>query len=255
MIYSFKDPRVKELEKGEFALPNLDWANLSRPIPHTSVTSFQSIAFLMSKHGYEKMIDTFVSEMEGVFTPESTYAYIERRIRAYHVSPQIEDLKEIFHLIQLWGGNGSKTFYTQKRKLKIEGYEEFVQSVISCKSVFSVCISVDKLVNQIPNFNITFAVKHVSIWQRFSPNSILKLPFYDHHIAMNIMGRYTTNQAGKRIGVTNNHYRDLMNYWVKMLEAADFLEMDVLDIERHIYHFFKDGEHPSWDRFGRNEKL
>lgn len=251
MIYSFKDPRVKELEKGEFALPNLDWKSQSPPIPHASVTSFHSIAFLMSKHGYEKMIDAFVSQMGGIFTPESTYAYIERRILAYHSSPQTEDLEEIFHLIQLWGGNGSKTFYTQKRKLKMAVYEEFVAAILTCESVFAACISVDKLVNQIPNFNITFAVKHVGIWQRFSPKSVLKLPFYDHHVAMNIMGRYTTNRAGKRIGVTNNHYRDLMNYWVKMLEAADFLEIDVLEIEKHIYDFFKEGEHLSWDRFGK----
>ncbi|MFN3589282.1 MAG: hypothetical protein ACK4UP_07845 [Spirosomataceae bacterium] len=251
MIYSFKDPRVKELEKGEFALPNLDWGNLTRPVPHTNVTSFHSIAFLMSKHGYEKMIEKFVSQMGGVFTPESAYAYIGKRISDYYLSQKTEDLEEIFHLIQLWGGNGSKTFYTQKRKLKIEIYEEFVRTIVSCESVFAACISVDKLVNQIPNFNITFAVKHVSIWQRFTPHSVLKLPFYDHHIAMNIMGRYTTNQAGKRIGVTNNHYRDLMNYWVKMLEVADLLEIDVLDIERHIYYFFREGENPEWNRFGK----
>lgn len=251
MIYSLKDLRIQALEKGEFALPNLDWSNLSSPVPHTNETSFHSIAFLMSKHGYEKMIEKFVSQMEGIFTPESTYAYIEKRILDYHKTLSNTDLEEIFHLIQLWGGNGSKTFYTQKRKLKIEVYEEFVSSIIKNESVFAACISVDKLVNQIPNFNITFAVKHVSIWQRFTIHSVLKLPFYDHHIAMNIMGRYTTNQAGKRIGVTNNHYRDLMNYWVKMLEAADFLEIDVLDIERHIYAFFKEGEHPNWNRFGK----
>ena len=170
------------------------------------------------------------SFFDGLFNDDDIEKEAIRQIKSYHPG---EDPKNIFHLIQAWGGNSGRGIY-------LHG-EGFNWNVLRPKyeTLIKVCIntteindeSISKLVKAVRSFDksvdhlgVSFITKHVRFWLiRTLGNNAL--PIYDSIMANEVM----------RLNAVNAKH--LAEYWKVMAAKAKQLGIGLVPLERQIFQY------------------
>lgn len=143
------------------------------------------------------------------------------------------NLEEIFHLIQTWGGASGRGVYILGKGYCWNSisthYSELVQCCLSITDTSTE--SINKMVKAVCKFNkavaymgVAFITKHTRFWlcRTLGDNS---LPIYDSIMADCVMRKNT---------VDPNH---LAEYWTVMLAKAKQLGVGVKQLERQIFKY------------------
>ena len=152
------------------------------------------------------------------------------RIKSYNPG---DDLEEIFHLIQIWGGNSGRGIYVfDKGGFKWEEitshYQRLVDACLSTHDINEASISnlveiVKEFNKSVKNINVAFITKHTRYWL-YRNLELNALPIYD-----SIMANYVMQKA---IDI-----KDLQEYWKVMIAKANQLEIGLVPLERQIFKF------------------
>jgi len=244
-IFELNDPKIADLKKGEFAIPALKW-DVDSVLLVGETGSINAMATHLINSGRSKLITEVKNKIGEELPAEKLFLLIKDEIARIDETGMFE---KVFHLIQLWGGKAARQFYIHGCNIDVKNYSNFVSQVINAKSIDEVEKATRSLIKVTSRFNIAFATKHVSIWQRFSKNSVLTLPIYDSIMALNIMGRYTKSKKnGKITGFASNDYHNLNKYWLEMKLISEELQIPINNIERQLFNFFRSGTPASWPR-------
>ncbi|MDM9630243.1 hypothetical protein [Robiginitalea aurantiaca] len=256
MIYTLNDPMISSLKRGEFAIPDLNW-DTELPLIVGGDGSVQAMATNMEANGYAILIDEVRQNVGYQFGPNEVIRLIQEEIQNNDVESLTDDqLEKIFHLIQLWGGKSARQFYFQNTILNVDAYRDFIRSIIIDseendpeETLDCIMNSLETLISATDQFNISFATKHVNLWQYYG-GSHMVLPIYDNIMALNVMGRFSINKKDRKlVPLTTNRFKDLRHYWTNMKLAADELGIDISTLERNLFNFFRSGTPESWPRF------
>lgn len=155
---------------------------------------------------------------------------ILRRIKEY--SPG-DNLEEIFHLIQIWGGATGRYIYIFDGGFSWHKVsEQYTKLVDTCLSISSISDStINKLVDAVNEFDkavahmgVAFITKHTRFWlNRTLGNNAL--PIYDSIMANCVM-RKNSAEA-----------KHLSEYWSVMIAKAQQLGIGLMPLERQIFKY------------------
>ena len=163
----------------------------------------------------------------GIESDDNLEQLIIDRIKAYNAG---DDFEEIFHLIQIWGGNSGRGIYVFGEGCKWDEiaphYQELVKTCLDTKDISE--SSIDNLVKvvrevdkSIKNLGVSFITKHTRYWL-YRNLELNALPIYD-----SIMANYVMQKA---IDI-----KDLQEYWTVMIAKANQLEIGLVPLERQIF--------------------
>lgn len=185
----------------------------------------KAMVSLLVRHG-------FVSGgfFEGYFNDDDIEKEAIRQIKSYHPG---EDPKNIFHLIQAWGGNSGRGIYLHGEGFNWNElrpkYETLIKACIDTAEITDESIA--KLVKAVRAFDrsvhhlgVSFITKHVRFWLiRTLGNNAL--PIYDSIMANEVM----------RMNAVNSKH--LAEYWKVMAAKAKQLGIGLVPLERQIFQY------------------
>ena len=165
----------------------------------------------------------------GVKNDDDLEEHIIRLIKSYKPGDNLED---IFHLIQIWGGNSGRGIYLfgdgfNWEKLKPH-YQDLVDACLSMRDITEETL--DVLVEAVSEFNravkfinVAFITKHTRYWlyRTLEGNA---LPIYDSIMAGYVMQR-------------NADIKDLREYWDVMFAKSKQLGIGLVPLERQIFQY------------------
>ena len=171
---------------------------------------------------------------EGINNDDELEESILSRVANYSEG---DDVEEIFHLIQTWGGASGRGIYLfdkakswQNHWKEIEPkYNELVSLCrhtcdIGDRSIHSMVEGVKSFNKAVDHLGVSFITKHVRYWlsNKLKDNAF---PIYDSVMAMEIMRKNTVD-----IG-------DLSNYWRGMISMSQHLNIRLVPLERQIFKY------------------
>ena len=231
---------IKKLRRGQFALPELDWEKEVQLLIGKNTLS--QMMKSMSKHRFSYIIDYANNELKDNINLASLEHLINYEIKKYIQVKSIEKLSLIFHLIQLWGGNAARFFYFNQAPIDFTEYKNFINDILKFDNPKELVCSLKKLINsqKTKYFNIAFATKHISLWQRFGTSLKNPLPIYDSIMAKNVMGMCRWDKKTKKWkGDATNDWISLKTYWSNMLHVARTNKISTANIERQVFNYFR----------------
>lgn len=161
-------------------------------------------------------------------TDDDIELLILKKIKVYSLQDDVED---IFHLIQIWGGITGRGIYIFNEKFdwgKIAPhYKKLIARCLSIKDTSDK--SIDKLIDTITEFNtavkhmgVSFITKHVRFWL-YNTIGEQTLPIYDSIMAKCVM-RQSCAQT-----------KHLSKYWQAMIAKSAQLNISLMALERQIF--------------------
>lgn len=166
--------------------------------------------------------------LSALKTDDDIENLILKKIEGYSDS---DDIEEIFHLIQIWGGITGRGIYV------LDGQFDWSKIAIHYHNLVGKCLatntlcdkSIDALISAIEKFNASvrhmgaaYITKHTRYWlYRSMGNNAL--PIYDRIMAKCVMQK---NSA---------QLRDLSEYWKAMISKSKELGISLMALERHIF--------------------
>jgi len=236
-------PKEMFLEEGRFQYVEESEALKLIPIELNPQYRFPDIEYtatkvaLIDKGGFSKNVKAMITlrgkEEEfkelGIKNDDDLEGYIIRQIKTYRPG---DNLEEIFHLIQIWGGNSGRGIYLFGDGFNWEEIDSHYQSLVdACLSMTEITEeTIDMLVKAVREFNksvkhinVAFITKHTRYWlcRTLKENA---LPIYDSIMASYVMQR-------------NAGIKDLREYWEVMLAKAKQQGIGLVPLERHIFKY------------------
>ena len=221
-------------KKGEFAVPSYRDSKNLQDSPRLR-RSIKGMKTLLSNLGY-KNIANYIGEVDDSTLPkqlEDLHHEILNKIDSYQKNPSDSSLVEIFHLIQFWGGVGGRSVYVRGKRFpknfNIVAYKDIIlESARFNKD------SLDRIISsahQIHGLGISFVTKHMRFWAEASG---LGLPIYDKLMAQSCFGFNSPRWS---------HY---LEYFNKMHDVAQKMELTVNELERRIFCFVDSEDGGKW---------
>ena len=213
----------------KFRFPDIDYKDEKIPLIDDGSLSknVKAMKTLLTKLG-------IVNEnlFNGIDNDDDLEQFIIDRIKAYNPG---DNLEEIFHLIQIWGGNSGRGIYVFGEGLNWDEIAPYYQTLVNaCLSTQDINeASIDKIVEavkvfnkSVKNINVAFITKHTRYWL-YRYLGLNALPIYD-----SIMANYVMQ---KTIDI-----KDLQEYWEVMIAKAKQLGIGLVPLERQIFKFAYD---------------
>lgn len=240
------------LEPKRFAIPNVNYKALMPNLERTRYTTKNMITNL-NNTGFEDVLNLILPNDYESKNPNEIVGFLFdstlKKIKTYLEDRNDELLLEIFHTIQLWGGNAGRNIYimgTFDSNFKIESYKESVDMLRSGNP--EKAIDAFKNIKQI---NIAFASKHFSFWsydlQGTKNKSARQLPVLDRLINELVYG--VKNQP------TYSNYMEYLSDMYSIVNKVD--AGSVHNLERQLFNFADTEEGKNWilNRLNNPEKI
>ena len=154
---------------------------------------------------------------------------IWNRILAYKND---ENVEEIFHLIQTWGGRTGRGIYILEKYNWDTIKPHYIKLINICLNTTStnyealetLSLAVGEANNNIKHLGVSFITKHTRFWlyRTLGNNS---LPIYDSIMAKTVMNK------------SRAELKHLVEYWKAMILKSKELNIDLMPLERHIFKF------------------
>ena len=212
----------------KYHFPDIEYSNQKLPLTlgEFSESVRSMITLLQKRHIVHPGL------FQGMGSDDELEREALRRIQGYKPG---DDIEEIFHLIQTWGGRSGRGIYVRGEGFNwsiIEpAYQDLVDSCLSIRSItennlpflVSAAKQCDKAVR---HFGVSFITKHIRFWLHKSLGDENALPIYDSVMARNVMGK------------DNAHFVDLEEYWRVMCRMAQDLLIGLVPLERQLFRYF-----------------
>lgn len=241
-------PKKKFLESAEFVKILESEALLQIPVELNPKYFFPEICYTLDvpnlideNSGFSKNVQAMKTLLikknlinENIFSCLKNDDDLEKliidRIKSYNSG---EELEEIFHLIQIWGGSAGRGIYVFGNGFTWEDvgyyYQQLVDACFMAKDISE--SSVDIIVKAVSEFNkavrnlgVAFITKHTRYWL-YRNLGLNALPIYDSIMANCVMKKGTAE------------IRDLLEYWRVMIAKSTQLGVKLVPLERQIFKY------------------
>ena len=167
MIINLENSRIDNLSPGEFAIPSLDYKDDLPSLKRERYTTRALITNLLNNN-YSDILESVLPIDYNDFKDDQLLKHLEftiiKKINEYNENGQEDILIEIFHSIQIWGGNTARRFYLNngvEQNFKIKSYKDGIVYLKNGQLDKAICSF-----REIKQMNIAFASKHFSFWTR-----------------------------------------------------------------------------------------
>ena len=210
----------------KYHFPNIEFSsnipNLIKPGGGFS-KSVKTMITLLTKRG---IID--YSIFENLDNDDDLERLIFDKIRNFK---SYDNLEDIFHLIQIWGGSAGRGIYVARNEFNWENIAHQYQRLVDvCMSVYELnkttipllVDTVSEFDSSVQNIGISFITKHTRYWlyKTLGDNA---LPIYDSIMANYVMQKKTPS------------IKHLAEYWNVMIKKATEINIPLNSLERQIF--------------------
>jgi hypothetical protein len=207
--------------------PNISYSDKIPPLVDDDVfsTSVKSMITLLVRKGLVT---------KGVFaelrTDDDIESLILEKVKNYSCGDNIE---EIFHLIQIWGGITGRGVYIFNKLFDWNRIAPFYQKLVDrCistkelnkKSIEKLVITAKEFDESVKYIGVSFITKHMRFWMYYSLGNDA-LPIYDRIMASCVMRKNSVQ------------IKHLSNYWDAMILKSRQLNISLMALERQIFKY------------------
>lgn len=233
--------QLKQLKPGDFAVPELDMN--TPPVLADSPRlkkSIKGMFTIMCNKGFEQAVRDFDACADDDFAvkTQALERSIESKIKLYFNRPRSDDaIREVFHLIQLWGGVAGRGIYNQDggfaKNFDCDAYKSLIDVALNPDPCREKNIQrAEKATNEIRYFGISFSTKHLRFWSLFGCDGSFAI--YDRVMAKGCFGRKSPLWS---------HYGE---YISGLKEVAEKQRVTINEIERFCFAFFDSEDGRRW---------
>tara|TARA_B100001063_G_C16641548_1_gene491096 strand:+ start:94 stop:963 length:870 start_codon:yes stop_codon:yes gene_type:complete len=231
--------KIRERRTGMFQtlnFPDIDYQESYPSLKNDLIEnnkSVKSMRTILVKRGFHKSILNqkglefkYLSELEKYLF--STISSI-RNIKD-------DELIDIFHKIQYWGGNQGMRIYVKRggfdENFDIEIYRKFVERCLNFEKDGDWVQTVSKWTfeSHMFGFNISFSTKHVRFWL-YNKLKDDTLPIFD----LRIQNGFNEIQGNN---LKNNKEEHLEFYWKQMIDKSKKEDITLKQLERLLFNYW-----------------
>tara|TARA_B100001059_G_scaffold89869_1_gene88439 strand:- start:108 stop:977 length:870 start_codon:yes stop_codon:yes gene_type:complete len=231
--------KIRERRTGMFQtlnFPDIDYKESYPSLKNDLIEnnkSVKSMRTILVKRGFHKSILNqkglefkYLSELEKYLF--STISSI-RNIKD-------DELIDIFHKIQYWGGNQGMRIYVKRggfdENFDIEIYRKFVERCLNFEKDGDWVQTVSKWTfeSHMFGFNISFSTKHVRFWL-YNKLKDDTLPIFD----LRIQNGFNEIQGNN---LKNNKEEHLEFYWKQMIDKSKKEDITLKQLERLLFNYW-----------------
>ena len=212
----------------KYHFPDIKYTNEKPPLSFGKLSkSVRAMITLMQSKNIVK-----TGFFDGFICDDDIEEEALRRINKYK---QGEDLEDIFHLIQAWGGIAGRGIYVHGKEFNwsaIEpAYKELVDVCLNTlrpdeQSITILISTIERFDKSIRHLGVSFITKHTRFWLHKTLGDFESLPIYDRIMATKFMGKDEVRST------------DLAEYWEAMLEKHRNLQIGLIPLERQIFMYY-----------------
>jgi hypothetical protein len=252
------NPMLYKLKKGELCFPELVWSDKVVPLVasrrlsdsiHRMCTTLRGVNLdtIASRIGSAREVQDFSDKEFGVQV-EKLGAEIRDKIKYVKGEKKFNNsaMREIFHLIQLWGGISARNIYVQGGGFESNwDYEAYCSIADLCMTAKAdnfreTVSSILPLINRIENWGLAFASKHCSFWNGASADP--HLPIFDSVLCEGLFG-VGYPHAKTRMKFSNKIYCQFID---GLSDCKRLSNASIPSIERSLFNFFQSGDGERW---------
>lgn len=219
------DRLTKNLE--EVFFPNISYSEKIPPLVDDAIfsASVKSMITLLVRKGL--VAKSVFAELR---TDDDIEALILEKIKNYSYGDNIE---EIFHLIQIWGGITGRGVYVLNKLFDWNRIAPFYQILIDrCisikelnkKSIEELVATAKEFDESVKYIGVSFITKHMRFWMYYSLRNDA-LPIYDRVMASCVMRKDSAQ------------IKHLSDYWDAMIIKSRQLNISLMALERQIFKY------------------
>lgn len=213
----------------KFELPKIEKINSKVNLTDDAVSTIKAMATNLRNNGYGKLVEDLLGNQIDLRSIESLEERILEKVELYTKDQNDKALTEIFHAIQLWGGKEGRYIYVRGEgfddNFNLESYRKLVEGC-TAGDLDQIIKSVSIFDKEVKYIGISFITKHVRFWSSMNQKTNM-LPIYDKIMAQGVMN------------VDAPKYKDLKVYWDNMRKAAADRRVDINDLERSLFNYFR----------------
>ena len=221
----------------KYHFPNIEFSSNIPNLIKSGGGFSKSVKAMITLLTKRELVDN--STFENLENDDDLERFIFEKVRTFK---PYDNLEEIFHLIQIWGGSTGRVIYVAKNKFNWGNIEHQYQRLVDiCMSVHEVndttisllVDAVSKFDASVQNIGVSFITKHTRYWlhKTLGDNT---LPIYD-----SIMANYVMQKKMPSI-------KHLAEYWNAMMKKATDLNITLNSLERqtfiYAYEFIRQKE-------------
>ncbi|MBY5950535.1 hypothetical protein KUV23_06095 [Algoriphagus marincola] len=235
---------VKQLKRGVFAVPNLNYARVPPKLIRRKYTT-KAILTNLQKKGFGNILNQIFPNDLKFKNDQERIDFLETNIQnniQFSIKNNFNDkilVDKIFHSIQIWGGNTSRGFYLQdpeKNNFEISIYIEGINYVLEGEIEQAI-----KTFEGINKMGIAFASKHFSFWssqlQGTNPEGARQLPILDNLIFNLLYGK--ANPVYKS-------YSQYLDDIYGIIQKLNIDQLTVHSLERQLFNFADTPQGVNW---------
>lgn len=211
---------------------------------HVAVKSIKTMRTNMLKMGFEKFISTYLPYPPNIDSEEDLRRKIYVEIEKYKKEKNLKTLENIFHLIQLWGGNAGRLVYIRNEgfsnNINIKAYKELAECSMHAKNLNELVDEIAKFKSQSKYIGVAFLTKHTRFFSRFNKNFKF-MPIYDSEMSRGYLKKFNRKQ-NKYLQVKNPTRIDtptgkaeLLFYWESMIRLGEEHDKNLEEVERILF--------------------
>lgn len=200
------------------------------PINFTYTKEYPKLDEISSSHMYS-LLGRLGFKIKKFKTSDDIENHIFKLIEEYdYLKSTNEKLKNIFHLIHVWGGRTGRNVYINnggfKNNINIDYYKKLVHLCLTYEedTEENLLTGIVEFDLKSKNIGISFITKHIRFWlyKKLKENT---LPIFDSVMSINLM-----NSKPK--------FSNLLSYWKCMKKKSDEERISLMSLERQLFNHF-----------------
>jgi hypothetical protein len=241
---------IVDLKEGVLCFPDLSYTETIESLtPSTRLSqSIKAMCSNLEKRGFSEIAQRIgcrnergdLSDCEIATKVRALEELIKFQIGEIVVKGMYPEngIKEVFHLIQLWGGNTGRNIYVKKKGFKenwcFDAYQQIAKICTAPKSqdLPQVLKCLEEQMERIEDWGLAFASKHYSFWN--SNCEAPRLAIFDSILCKGLFGKKTPT------------FKLYLEYLAALSEFADQRRIKVHNIERSLFNYFNSNHGVVW---------
>jgi hypothetical protein len=238
------------LGEGDLCFPDLNWDGpLDVISPSLRLSkSIRGICTNLRGNGFREIANTFAEQktIDNLTNKEISERHldlgktIQERIQSIVGRGEYSEgeMREVFHLIQLWGGNAARNIYLMdggfEKNWSYRSYREIAQKCLRAEpSSFRRTIKeLNESSKQINQWGLAFASKHYSFWNGAGADPYLTI--FDSVLCRGLFGKKTPS------------LKLYERYLWELIQSTRALGVSIQNVERKLFNYFQSDEGVIW---------
>jgi Ni,Fe-hydrogenase I large subunit len=220
--------------------------SLFPPLSTQAITEIKKMRTNMIKNaGLGKFIKQYFPEEPTEKTIKDLEVVINKLVTNFGKTRDIEKLEDIFHLIQLWGGNTGRTIYVQNggfsKNIDMIAYENLVATAMTFERLNDLADAIQTFKSKSKQICIPFITKHTRYFSKENRKYPF-IPIYDSVMSKAYMEKWSKKYKkfieikSPQTPESESGKQGLIFYWQEMIALSDESGVPLDKIERILFN-------------------